>query len=421
MCFNSCFFLRGGFALCVALVIATATDAVAQDTPAISGPMVGHTTESSAIIWMYAPKESQLKITLKEDSGSSKPETYSFFPVAAPAGDLPGVPYTVSLKKLKPLTNYKYQVSVNGKGDAAYGGAFQTAPVTGKGGKFRMAVTSCMKFGQPQKSWELLLAEEPDLHVTLGDTQYSDTTNPTIQWKHHLRYRAVPEYSAVLKSTPNYAMWDDHDYGPNNSDGSAVGKENSLAGWNQFWGNSASGTATTPGAFFKFSWGDVDFFMVDGRYHRSPDNAPDDGDKRMLGDRQFSWLIDGLKNSKAKFKVIASGSTLADSKNDGWRIYTFARHRLFDAIGRNKISGVVYLSGDVHRSRVWTHPESDRVGYPLIEVISSGVANSKTLSYATVDFDTTHADPTIQVRIVHGDGEVHANSTWKLSELTQQE
>ena len=105
----------------------------------------------------------------------------------------------------------------------------------------------------------------------------------------------------------------------------------------------------------------------------------------------------------------------------GGGIYTFARHRLFDAIGQNKISGVVYLSGDVHRSRVWTHPESDRVGYPLIEVISSGVANSKTLSYATVDFDTTHADPTIQVRIVHGDGEVHANSTWKLSELTQQE
>jgi alkaline phosphatase D len=141
----------------------------------------------------------------------------------------------------------------------------------------------------------------------------------------------------------------------------------------------------------------------------------------MLGDSQFAWLIDGLKNSKAKFKVIASGSTLEDSKNDGWRIYTFARHRLFDSIGKNKISGVVYLSGDIHRSRVWTHPESDRVGYPLIEVISSGVANSKTLSYATVDFDTTKADPSIQVRIVHGDGEAKANRTWKLSDLTHKE
>ena len=414
------FFTRCSFMAVVALLV-TFTCSFGQDHPSISGPMVGHVTESRAIIWMYAPKGSELKISIKKDSKSSKTTTYTFEPVSNPAGELQGVPYTVSLKELKPLTNYKYQVSVNGKLDDAHRGAFRTAPLDGKGSKFRMAVTSCMKFGQPQKSWELLLAEKPDLHVTLGDTQYSDTTNPTTQWKHHLRYRAVSEFAAVLKSTPNYAMWDDHDYGPNNSDGSAVGKEDSLAGWNQFWGNSASGTATTPGAFFKFSWGDVDFFMVDGRYHRSPDNAPDDDDKRMLGDAQFAWLIDGLKNSKAKFKVIASGSTLADSKNDGWRIYTFARHRLFDAIGQNKISGVVYLSGDIHRSRVWTHPESDRVGYPLIEVISSGVANSKTLSYATVDFDTTKADPSIQVRIIHGDGEAHADRSWKLSDLTHKE
>jgi len=412
------FTVRCVFLLTIAFAITTSTNAIAQDVPAISGPMVGHSTESSANIWMYAPKDSQLEITFQEESSSNNAATLNFDPAADPAGNLSGVPYTVTLKKLKPLTNYKYQVSVNGKSDAAHGGTFQTAPIAGKASKFRMALTSCMKFGQPQKSWELLLGEKPNLHVTVGDTQYSDTTDPTIQWRHHLRYRAVPEFSAVLRSMPNYAMWDDHDYGPNNSDGTAAGKENSLVGWNQIWGNSSSGTPETRGAFFKFTWGDVEFFMVDGRYHRSPDNAPDDEKKRMLGDAQFVWLVDGLKNSKAKFKVIASGSTLADSKNDGWRIYTFARHRLFDAIGDNNISGVLYMSGDVHRSRVWTHPESDRVGYPLIEVISSGVANSKTLSYATVDFDTTSADPTVQVRIVHGDGKIHADQTWKLSDLT---
>ena len=63
------------------------------------------------------------------------------------------------------------------------------------------------------------------------------------------------------------------------------------------------------------------------------------------------------------------------------------------------------------------HQESDRVGYPLVEVISSGVANSKTLSYATVDFDTKTEDPSVTVRVVHGDGKVHGEKTWKLSEL----
>ena len=421
MLFSQCSFIRDRSAILMVLVIILSANAVAQDPPATSGPMVGHTTDSSAIIWMYAPKNSELEISLKEVANPNRVSRYSFKPVSDPAGVLAGVPYTVTLSGLKPLTNYIYRVYVDGESEDVHGGTFQTAPVVGKASKFRMAVTSCMKFGQPQTSWQLLLNEKPNLHVTLGDTQYSDTTNPTIQWKHHLRYRAVPEFNAVLRSTPNYAMWDDHDYGPNNSDGTAAGKENSLVGWNQVWANPESGTADTPGAFFKFTWGNVEIFMVDGRYHRSPDNAPDDDKKRMLGDSQFNWLVDGLKNSKAKFKVIASGSTLADSKNDGWRIYTFARHRLFDAIGENKISGVIYMSGDVHRSRVWTHPESDRVGYPLIEVVSSGVANSKSLSYATVDFDTTIEDPSVQVRIIHGDGKTYADKTWKLSELTPKE
>ena len=407
--------------LCVTIILLTVAPSQAQDTPKTAGPLVGHTTDSSATIWMYAPVGAKVELIWQKEDKDEKKKQKAFVAVPDPAGKLKGVPYKVVLNDLQANTRYKFRVEIDGSAVSERVGSFKTAPEVGKSAKFRVAVTSCMKFGQPQNSWKLLLADKPDLHITLGDTQYSDTTNPTIQWKHHVRYRAVPQFAAVLRAMPNYAMWDDHDYGPNNSDGTEPGKAGSLAGWKQIWGNPPAGTKETPGAFYKFSWGDVDFFVVDGRYYRSPGKAPDDDKKRMLGDAQFAWLLDGLKNSKAKFKVIASGSTLADSKSDGWRIYTFARHRLFDAIGKNRISGVLYFSGDVHRSRVWTHPESDRVGYPLIEVISSGIANSKTLSYATVDFDTTAEEPTVRVRIVHGDGKTHADKTWKLSEITPAE
>ena len=50
----------------VALAITT-TNAFGQDAPAISGPMVGHTTDSSAIVWMYAPKNSKLALILEEE------------------------------------------------------------------------------------------------------------------------------------------------------------------------------------------------------------------------------------------------------------------------------------------------------------------------------------------------------------------
>ncbi|MFP6881474.1 MAG: alkaline phosphatase D family protein [Roseibacillus sp.] len=386
-----------------------------------AGPLVGNVTPTTATLWIFAPEGAKCSVRANPDGAAADENNAAegiFTPVAQPAGKAHGKPAKVTLTRLLPNTAYRYTVGIDGKSDPALHGAFRTQPAHGTSNKFRMVLTSCMKFDQPQGSWKHVLAEKPQLHLTVGDTHYADTTNPTTQWEHHLRYRRMPEFAAVLRNIPTYSMWDDHDYGPNNSDRTAKGKENSLAGWNQFWGNPAAGTATTPGAFYKFSWGEVDFFMVDSRYHRSPDDAPDDDKKRMLGDAQFSWLIAGLKSSKAKFKVIASGSTLNHSKADGWRIYTFARHRFFDAIKEHRIPGVVYMSGDIHRSLVWEHHESKRVGYPVVEVISSGVANSKTLSFATIDFDTTAEDPTMRVRVILGDRSIETDRTWKLSQLT---
>lgn len=380
-----------------------------------AGPLVGHVTASEAVLWMYVPTGVKTTVKCGPEGGREKDAVFETF--ADPAVVGAGGPVRVVLDGLSADTRYVFQVAVGGKDDPAWAGSFRTAPVDGTPGKFRMALTSCMKTGQPQASWYLLLAQQPDLHLTVGDTHYADTTDPVVQWEHHVRYRRQPEFATVLRNIPTYSVWDDHDYGPNNSDGTAKGKEKSLKGWMQFWGNPGAGTPETPGAFYKFRRGEVEFFVVDGRYHRSPDMAPDDRNKRMLGDAQFEWLLGGLKASTAKFKVIASGSTLDHSPGDGWRIYTFSRHRLLDSIKEHGISGVMYCSGDIHASLVWEHPESGRVGYPLVEVISSGVANSKTLSFATLDFDTEAADPTVRVRIVWGDGTVRDDRTWKLSDL----
>lgn len=386
--------------------------------PEISaGPLVGHVTESTAGLWMYAPVESKVTVRYWPESEEGEAKEGALKAYENPIAEGDGHPVRVTLDGLMANRAYRYVISVDGASDPTWQGSFSTAPQEGSPGKFRVAVTSCMKVGQPQASWYLLLAQRPDLHLTLGDTHYADTTVPAVQLDHHVRYRREPYHAAVLRQVPTYSIWDDHDYGPNNSDGTAEGKENSLHGWTQCWMNPGAGTDEIRGAFYRFTRGEVEFFAVDGRYHRSPDKAPDDEHKRMLGDGQFKWLVESLANSKAKFKVVFSGSTLQDSKGDGWRIYTFARQRLIDTLREKRISGVVYLSGDMHYSRVWEHPESERLGYPLVEVISSGIANSKTRSFATIDFDTEQADPSMRVRIVHGDGTVREDKTWNLSQL----
>ena len=390
-----------------------------QAIPEVAGPISGDVRANQVTLWMYAPPKSKCSFSYHAE-GASKTDkkTGELTALSNPAAKVPGQILKSTVVGLSPNTAYQYQVTIDGKADPSWKGSFKTAPLEGTPTAFRMAITSCMHIKRAQRSWNLLLAEQPDLHLTVGDTHYADTTDPTIQLQHHVAYRRKKEFANVLRQVPTYAIWDDHDYGPNNSDGTAEGKEFSLAGWKQAWPNPASGTPDTPGAFFKFSRGDVDFFVVDGRYHRSPNELPDNDKKRMLGDAQFEWLLSGLKNSKAKFKIIASGSVLHHSTVDGWRIFTFSRHRLFDAIKKHKISGVMYIGGDMHQSLVWQHHESDRVGYPMIEIMSSGITNGKDLSFATIDFDTTVDDPTARVRIIYGRGKkVNTDKTWKLSQL----
>ena len=403
--------------LCISLFLSLSL--LHANTPEIAGPLTGDVRANQVTLWMYAPIKSKCTFSYRAE-GSSKADakTGELTALSNQAAKVPGQILKSTVVGLSPDTRYQYQVTIDGKADPSWKGSFKTAPLEGTSTAFRMAITSCMHIKRAQRSWNLLLAEQPDLHLTVGDTHYADTTDPTIQFQHHLAYRRKKEFANVLRQVPTYAIWDDHDYGPNNSDGTAEGKEFSLAGWKQAWPNPASGTPDTPGAFFKFSRGDVDFFVVDGRYHRSPNELPDNDKKRMLGDAQFEWLLSGLKNSKAKFKIIASGSVLHHSKVDGWRIFTFSRHRLFDAIKKHKISGVMYIGGDMHQSLVWQHHESDRVGYPMIEIMSSGITNGKDLSFATIDFDTTVDDPTARVRIIYGRGKkVNTDKTWKLSQL----
>ena len=403
--------------LCVSLFLSLSL--LHANTPEIAGPLSGDVRANQVTLWMYAPIKSKCTFSYRAE-GSSKADakTGELTALSNQAAKVPGQILKSTVVGLSPNTAYQYQVTIDGKADPSWKGSFKTAPLEGTSTAFRMAITSCMHIKRAQRSWNLLLAEQPDLHLTVGDTHYADTTDPTIQLQHHVAYRRKKEFANVLRQVPTYAIWDDHDYGPNNSDGTAEGKEFSLAGWKQAWPNPASGTPDTPGAFFKFSRGDVDFFVVDGRYHRSPNELPDNDKKRMLGDAQFEWLLSGLKNSKAKFKIIASGSVLHHSKVDGWRIFTFSRHRLFDAIKKHKISGVMYIGGDMHQSLVWQHHESDRVGYPMIEIMSSGITNGKDLSFATIDFDTTVDDPTARVRIIYGKGKkVNTDKIWKLSQL----
>src|SRR5204863_1984231 len=111
------------------------------------------------------------------------------------------------------------------------------APAPGALVRGKIAVVSCMhvKRYPHQPAWERLGDEHPDLLIQLGDNVYSDSTDPAVLYQWHTAQRRVPEYAPVLRNTPVLAIWDDHDFATNDSDGTAPGKERSLAVFKDLW------------------------------------------------------------------------------------------------------------------------------------------------------------------------------------------
>jgi alkaline phosphatase D len=324
----------------------------------------------------------------------------------------------IRLRGLEPDTRYVYRVTVDGRSHPAWVGSFKTPPLPGTPVRFRVATASCMKpdFGD-QTAWSRLLAERPDVLLLLGDNIYADSPRRNLLWREHTKMRRIPEFAEVVRNVPTYAIWDDHDFAGNNTDGTARGKEESLRTFRELWPNPSAGLRTVPGVFFRFAWGDVDFYMLDVRYHRSPNGAPDGPSKWMFGAGQLQWLLEGLRTSNAGFKILASGSTLHAKGEDSWIQHEYARRRLFGLIARQRTEGLLFLTGDLHRSEIHRHPASWTGFYDLFEVISSGIANSSERSFATLTIDTTVPDPTIRMRIHLPDGSLKDDRSVSLSEL----
>ena len=314
-----------------------------------AGPMVGHVTGHEAHLWLKASNEADFsfKIGQKPDladgrvvAGHALKESASF------TGE-------VVVQGLEPSMRYYYAPYLNGKPALLppYP-AFMSAPEQGKAQPLRVAFGSCVGrrgYHAAAAFGEMAARGNFDLLLMLGDNHYGDTTDPALLRDYYFMQRTVDGFARIIREKPTYAIWDDHDYGPNNSDGAAKGKEDSLRVFGEWWANPDSGERDNPGCYYKFHRNGIDFFMLDVRYHRTPNKAPDDGTKTMLGPKQLAWLKQNLSESKARFKIIGSGSEWQTlTQPDCWSSFARERQEIFDHITRNKIEGVILLSGDRH-------------------------------------------------------------------------
>lgn len=175
---------------------------------------------------------------------------------------------------------------------------------------------------------------------------------------------------------PQYAIWDDHDYGPNDIGKSYILKDDSRNIFMNYNCNPSYGE-NGKGIYSLISYSDVDIFLTDDRFFRSEDDMPDsiDGkvntDKSYFGKMQLEWLKNALLYSKATFKIIATGSQVLNPFSDFecMHHYSAEYNELMDFLAKEKIKGVVFFTGDRHHSEVI---KMERTGlYPLYDVTNS--------------------------------------------------
>lgn len=160
----------------------------------------------------------------------------------------------------------------------------------------------------------------------------------------------------ILQKSAIVHQWDDHDAGENNINRFYQNWNLSQQVFQEYVPSYPLPGISPAGIWQKFSYAQVDFFVLDCRSQRDNENDPDDANKSMLDGNnlgatgQLQWLKDGLLASTATWKVIfTSVVTNVQTKfPDGWAGYQTEWNDLKNFINSNQIKGVLFISGDLH-------------------------------------------------------------------------
>ncbi|MFZ2900932.1 MAG: alkaline phosphatase D family protein [Saprospiraceae bacterium] len=334
-----------------------------------SGPMAGYSEMREVLLWVQTTQPAMVQFTYWPDGQPDQVKYTGTYNTSAEEA------FTAHLvcDQVEPGMQYDYQLWINGREvKLNYPTTFQTQALwqwRSDPPNFKLALGSCAyvnegqydrpgtPYGADYQVFESIHKLRPDLMLWMGDNVYlreADWYSQNGIFKRYTHTRSLPELQPLLASTHHYAIWDDHDYGPNDSDRSYIHKEKTLETFKLFWGNNGYGLPGNGGITHHFQWADVEFFMLDNRSFRTP-NKRKTGDRTMLGEEQIQWLLDALASSYASFKfVVIGGQVLSTAAYAETYVNVFPeeRTRLLKLIEEEGIKNVVFLTGDVHHTEL---------------------------------------------------------------------
>ena len=366
-----------------------------------SGPMVGYSEMSEIGLWVQTKKPAKIqigyrpKMTFSTDSLiKDKVISDAPFEFTEPIQTTSITAFVAKpvLRNLEHSTKYEYKLLINDKEiPFDYELKCQTQLLWQyriEPPKIKFAFGSCTYvneqkddrkgkgYGSEYEIFTSIYKENVDFMVWGGDNTYlrePDWGSRSGIMHRYTHTRSLPEMQPLLGTVHNYATWDDHDFGPNDSDYTFWNKDITTEAFRLFWHSQNTNNIDGGNDIVSvFSWGDAQFFMMDNRTFRQSQDY-EAKNKNYLGEKQVQWLIESLVSSKAAFKFIVVGAQVLNESEifENYSTYPEERKSLLDAIGKQNIEGVIFLTGDRHHSVITKLERKDN--YTLYDFTSSSL------------------------------------------------
>ncbi len=247
----------------------------------------------------------------------------------------------------------------------------------------KIAVISCANYRNLNSQWQMysrLEEERPDLNLLIGDMVYSNSRASSVFGTPEVPGTALGRYVETWNLVnlyrldpliPSISVWDDHDYGTNNGDGSHPYKNEMKVIFRTFYPMPEYHARLSygPGVAFRLRAFGLDLHMLDGRSFRENKNT-------QWGSQQESWFVQDFAASKNPawiingtqfFKYFFLSESVEKSATPSLRMLK----KLLKSSGKP----AALFSGDVHSSQVQELSE-DIFGFKTFEVTSSAIHSS---------------------------------------------
>lgn len=271
----------------------------------------------------------------------------------------------------------------------------------------KIAFGSCSSQKGSHSFWKSITQKKPNLFIYAGDVVYGSGHGFDYLKRAFHQLGEINEFRKFWRHTPIIAIWDDHDYGIDDSGLEHPWKKDAAKLFLDFFQEpQESPRRQREGIYTSYHLGPkgqkVQIILLDTRYFRSllkrtPKSAkgqeryvPDlSAQKTILGSQQWTWLERELKKS-ADLRLIVSSIQVASNIHgwEKWENIPKEKQRLLKLLKKTRTKNAILLSGDRHVAGIYKLKESTKRN-PLYEITSSSL-NRSTFTSDEWDSQLTH-------------------------------